>query len=413
MARPSTTASHSSDPSGIVKNTILQCIFRKGEFIIPEISEQTGFSVTTIAKYVAELHEQGLLERTECLQTNKRGRKPILYHVRSEAYYFLGVDIRPFELTLGLMNLQGEMVHIERFPDFRFENTHNKLDEICTLITQFTGQFLLRNRAEIAGANFNIGGRINSLQGTSATVFNFEETREIPLTELLSERLRMPVYIENDTKAMAYGEYAAVVDPTLKNAIYVNVGWGLGLGLIINGEIYYGKDGYSGEFGHISHYNNNIMCQCGKKGCIETEVSGSAICRKLIERIHNHETSVLSQKVWEGEKITIGDIIEATKLGDRLCVELITRTASDLGLLLAGLINLLNPDCIILGGWITKIPSSYFLQPAKQAILKYSLRLLTQHLTILPSMLGSDAGITGACMIARKKAIRDRMLSKE
>ena len=108
----------------------------------------------------------------------------------------------------------------------------------------------------------------------------------MPLTDLLSERLKIPVFIENDTKAMAYGEYASKERSGYENVIYVNVGWGLGLCLIVNGEIYYGKDGYSGEFGHVHMYNNNIMCHCGKKGCIETELSGSAICRKLIERIH-------------------------------------------------------------------------------------------------------------------------------
>ena len=403
MSHPFMSASHDGDLGYFVRNIILNSVFQKGQFIIPDIADQTGFSVTTIAKYVSELYAKDILEKKDCLKTNKRGRNPILYQVKSERYYFLGVDLKPFELIIGLMNLTGEMVCIERITDFRFENTHNILDEICTHISQFILKFQGRNVGKIVGINFNIGGRVNSHLGTSATIFNFEETREVPLTFLLNERLGIPVFIENDTKAMAYGEYVSENNSSQENVIYVNVGWGLGLCIIIDGEIYYGKDGYSGEFGHIHMYENNVMCHCGKKGCIETEISGSAVCRKIVERIHNHEASVLSKKV------TIEDIIEAAKLEDPLCIELVTQAGSELGHQLAGLINLLNPDRIIIGGRMSEIASYYFLQPVKLAVHKYSLRLMTQHLSIVPSRLGVDAGVIGACLIARKKMIWNKL----
>lgn len=258
-----------------VKVSILKSIFIKKEFTIPDIAQATNFSVTTVAKHVAELQEKNLLELVDRVKTNKRGRRPALYRVKSEACSFLGVDIKSHGLAIGLMDLSGEMVRMEQISDFYFENTHNKLDEICNHIQRF----IVRAETELPGkvvcANFNIGGRVNSRTGTSASVFNFEETRDMPLTDLLSERLKIPVFIENDTKAMAYGEYASKERSGYENVIYVNVGWGLGLCLIVNGEIYYGKDGYSGEFGHVHMYNNNIMCHCGKKGCIETELSAA------------------------------------------------------------------------------------------------------------------------------------------
>ena len=197
MLPPFTSASHDGDLGCFVRNIILNSIFQKGQFIIPDIASQTGFSVTTIAKYVSELYAEDILEKGDCLKTNKRGRNPVLYRVKSETYYFLGVDLKPFELIIGLMNLTGDMVCIERITDFRFENTHNKLDEICTHISQFMLKFQSQNAGKIAGVNFNIGGRVNSHLGTSATIFNFEETREVPLTLLLNERLGIPVFIEN------------------------------------------------------------------------------------------------------------------------------------------------------------------------------------------------------------------------
>lgn len=393
-----------------VKGEILRAVFREGEFTIPVIAQQTGLSITTIAKYVSELCSLHVLEPVDCVKTNRRGRRPLVYRVASGSYGFLGVDIKPFELTIGLMNLSGKMVQVEHITDFRFENTHNKLDEICTHTTRFMAAAEEQTGCKIVAANFNLGGRVNSRRETSATVFNFEETREMPLTALLREYLGIPVFIENDTKAMAYGEYACAGKSYPENMLYVNVSWGIGLCIIINGEIYYGKDGYSGEFGHIHAFNNNIMCHCGKKGCVETEISGNAICRKLIERIHNHEVSVLSKKVWSGGGITIADILEAMKLEDPLCIELVTQAGSELGYLLAGLINLLNPDCIVIGGSIAQVAPYYFLQPVKLAIHKYSLRLMNQHLSILPSQLGTEAGVIGACMLARKRMIWDRLL---
>ena len=148
-----TSASHDGDLGCFVRHIILNSIFQKGQFIIPDIASQTGFSVTTIAKYVSELYAEDILEKGDCLKTNKRGRNPVLYRVKSETYYFLGVDLKPFELIIGLMNLTGDMVCIERITDFRFENTHNKLDEICTHISQFMLKFQSQNAGKIAGVN--------------------------------------------------------------------------------------------------------------------------------------------------------------------------------------------------------------------------------------------------------------------
>lgn len=239
--------------------------------------------------------------------------------------------------------------------------------------------------------------------------FQFRGDTRSAADSFAQRTLGIPVFIENDTKAMAYGEYVSENNASQENVIYVNIGWGLGLCIIINGEIYYGKDGYSGEFGHIHMYENNVMCHCGKKGCIETEISGSAVCRKLVERIYNHEASVLSKKVWNGNMITIEDIIEAAKLEDPLCIELVTQAGGELGHQLAGLINLLNPDRIIIGGRMSEIAPYYFLQPVKLAVHKYSLRLMTQQLSIVPSRLGGDAGVIGACLIARKKMIWNKL----
>ena len=253
--------------------------------------------------------------------------------------------------------------------------------------------------SNIISVNVNISGRIDSKTGFSYSIFNFEDSDE-PLASIMSEKIGKRVYIENDTQAMAYGELVAGNAKPFKDALFVNASWGIGLGIIIDGKLYYGKDGYSGEFGHMNVYNNEVICHCGKKGCLETEVSGSAIIRKLLECIRKGESSILSSKVDKGESITIQDIIDATNKEDTLCIELIQKMGFELGRQLANMINIFNPEAVIIGGSFALI-SDYFLPPIQMAIHKYSLKLISRDATILPSMLLENAGVTGACMTAR------------
>lgn len=309
---------------GTIRSSILRHVMRNGNFMVTEIAEATGYSLTTIAKYVAELQSDGMIAELERVNLHTKGRKAIRYGVNPDSYYFLGIDMKTFELNIALINFIGEVVRIERHTDFRFENTHDALDELCNRVQRFIDTLEGIDPEKIAGANLNLSGRVDSRTGTSASVFNFEETHDTPLADILKEKLGLKIFIENDTKAMAYGEYMSGENKRYENLLYVNIGWGLGLGIVIDGKVYYGKDGYSGEFGHVHMYNNNILCHCGKKGCIETEVSGRAIHRKLIERINNGESSVLSRKVRKGAVITTNDIIEAAEREDPLCIELIS-----------------------------------------------------------------------------------------
>ena len=132
-------------------------------------------------------------------------------------------------------------------------------------------------------------------------------------------------------RAMALGEYMAGVVEGEKNVIFVNISWGLGIGIIIDGKPYYGKSGFSGEFGHFPIFDNEILCHCGKKGCLETEASGMAIHRMVIERINNGESSILTEEVKDLNKLTLTDILNAVAKEDPLCIEIIEDVGYTLG----------------------------------------------------------------------------------
>lgn len=382
--------------SGLIKKQIVEHFLRCGNASIPDIAKELNFSVPTISKYIVEMCEDGFLCDYGKIET-KEGRHPNSYGVNADACYFVGVDIKWFELNLALMNFSGEMIDINTNTNFRFENTPQKRDEVCLLIKNYIDTLDV-DKDKIINVNVNVSGRVNPESGYSFSIFNFEEQ---PLAEVMSERIGRHVTIENDTRSMAYGEYIKYYSGERRNVIFVNASWGIGIGVVINGEIYSGKSGYAGEFGHMSIYNNEILCHCGKKGCLETEASGIAIHRELLRRIAAGESSVLSRDVAAGRKITMLDVIDAVAREDMLCIELVEEVGQKLGKQIANLINIFNPELVIIGGTLA-LTGDYLMQPIKTAVRKYSLNLVSRDSQILPSKLKDKAGIYGSCMIARR-----------
>ena len=264
------------------------------------------------------------------------------------------------------------------------------------------GQPILKiDRAKIFSVGFNLSGRVNSKTGYSYSYFFVEEE---PLTMLLEKRLGCKVYVENDTRAMTYGEYMCGVGNNEDTMIFVNASWGLGVGLVIDRKLFYGRSGFSGEFGHFPLLDNEVICRCGKRGCLETGASGSAVHRIFMEKLAQKRVSMLSDKYNRGEQILLEDILEALGQEDVLAIEVMETVGHTLGKAMAGLINLFNPDLIVLGGTLA-VAKDYIMLPLKSAINKYSLQLVNKDTTIKLSKLGEKAGAVGACMLSRSKML--------
>ena len=257
------------------------------------------------------------------------------------------------------------------------------------------------DRAKIFSVGFNLSGRVNSKTGYSYSYFFVEEE---PLTMLLEKRLGCKVYVENDTRAMTYGEYMCGVGNNEDTMIFVNASWGLGVGLVIDRKLFYGRSGFSGEFGHFPLLDNEVICRCGKRGCLETGASGSAVHRIFMEKLAQKRVSMLSDKYNRGEQILLEDILEALGQEDVLAIEVMETVGHTLGKAMAGLINLFNPDLIVLGGTLA-VAQDYIMLPLKSAINKYSLQLVNKDTTIKLSKLGEKAGAVGACMLSRSKML--------
>jgi transcriptional regulator of PTS gene len=385
--------------NALSKINILRYYINNGENTLAELGKEMDVSIPTITKLVGELIDEGYVFDFGKVETNG-GRRPNIYGLNPESGYFLGVDIKRFRINLAIINFKGDIVESKMAIPFTYENTQASLDILCEHVNRFVDDLSIP-KAKIISAGINISGRVNTNTGNSYSFYFFNEK---PLSEVLQERIGIHVSIDNDSRSMAYGEYMKGVVNGEKDVLFVNVSWGLGLGIITDGKLHYGKSGFSGEFGHIGVFDNEVICHCGKKGCLETEASGSYIYRRFIEKLKEGNSSILAAKTKNGDDITQYDILEATLKEDMLAIELVEEVGINLGKHIAWLINIFNPELVVIGGTVSTV-GEYLLLPLRGAVKKYSLNLVSQDTKIKLSKLGENAGVIGACLLARSKII--------
>ena len=384
-----------------IEKKIITYFIHNGNSTITDLAQELNLSIPTTTKFVNEMCETKILNEFGKLETSE-GRRPNLYGLNPTSGYFIGIDLNKFSMNIGLMNFKGDMEELKMKIPYSAENTMNSLDELCGLINRFVQESDI-DPDKIINININLSGRVNSETGYSYSIFNFSES---PLTKMISDKINMEVSIDNDSRSMAYGEYLKGCVNGEKDVLFINIDWGLGMGIIIDGKLYKGKSGFSGELGHVHSFDNEILCNCGKKGCLETEVSGRALSRIVNERIKAGESSILSQNHSDEEPYSIEEIINATNREDLLCIDVIEKMGQKLGKSLAGLINIFNPELVIVGG-ILSMTGDYLLQPIKTSVRKYTLNIVNKETTITLSKLKEKAGVIGACMLARTHIFDD------
>lgn len=367
---------------------------------IPQIAKEMELSLPTTGKLINELLEKGYIHNVGKLEQGE-GRPPMLFSINPQVGYFLGIDIKQKYIRIGLIDFAGSIISIKNIP-YNYKNTQQSLDELCSIINMFIRESKI-NTTLIINIQINISGRVNPEKGISYTMYSFLDD---PISEVLEYKLGHPVTIENDTRSMFYGELYKGCIKDQKDIIYINLGWGLGSAIMINGNIVKGKYGFAGELGHFYAFDNEILCHCGKKGCLETEVSGSAFCRICKEEILKGKQSILSEQVRKNpNSLTLDNILQAIENEDLLCIDIMEGIATKLGKELANLINLLNPELIIIGGSLSKT-GDYLLLPLKVALKKHTLNLVNKGCKIMLSTLKDEAGIVGACYLARKNYLK-------
>ncbi|MDR6804364.1 putative NBD/HSP70 family sugar kinase [Dyadobacter sp. BE34] len=395
MSRPLRVAANykTKDPAGI----ILGYLANHGSMTLPELGKRLNISVPKVTVLVSELRAEGLVSDYGKVDSSG-GRKPSLYGVAAEAAYFIGVDVKQSHITIGLLNLDKTLVGNSGKMDYELTNTVESRDTLCGHILDFiTGLSVPKDR--IKGVGINLSGRVNYRTGHSYSYFHFDDR---PLSEIVEEKIGFPVFLENDSRAMAYGEFCLGAVENEKDVLFLNLDYGIAVGILMGGELYYGKSGYAGEFGHMPVFQNEYICRCGKKGCLETEAAGWALERMFRDKVREGSSSLITTRIAEPDRITMDDIIEAAMADDVLAIELIAQLGDNIGRGIASLINVFNPELVILGGGLLAT-GDYIGLPIKTAINKYSLSLVNNDTRLVHSKLGEDAGLLGACLLVRNR----------
>lgn len=380
-----------------LKKAVISYMAGFGNCTVADLCKELNLSAPKVATLVNELIADDILKDFGKIDSTG-GRRPNIYGLLPESGFFLGVDVKQNHINIGLTNLQKDIVHLSLNLPYALENNSQSLDELCRLIKSFIkGSSISKDK--ILGLGLNLSGRINYATGYSYSFFHFNEE---PLSKVIESQIGLKVFLENDSRAMAFGEFSSGIVKDEKNVLFLNLDYGLGMGILINSQLYYGKSGFAGEFGHIPSFKNEIICHCGKKGCLETEASGWALTRSFQEKLRNGSSSALTSKVESIADIRLEDIIEAANNDDTLAIELIADIGEKLGRGIASLINIFNPELVILGGNLVAT-GEYLVLPIKSTLNKYTLSLVNNDTQIKVSKLGDKAGVVGACLLVRNR----------
>ncbi|HRN55563.1 MAG TPA: ROK family protein, partial [Agriterribacter sp.] len=313
-----------------------------------ELSQKIDKSLSLTTKILNELIEEGVVVETGYAPSSG-GRRPLMYSLRSDVLYTVSVAMDQFFTRIAIMDMQNKHVcAVEKF-ELRLADHPMALSVLTHKIESVIRQSGI-SKTRIAGIGIGMPGFVDPQQGLNYT---FLPVKGESITDYISGSTGLPAHIENDSGIVGLAELRFGAVRNRKNAMVINIGWGVGLGMILEGALFRGDNGFAGEFSHIPLFSNGKLCSCGKSGCLETETSLFVIVEKAKEGIQAGRVTVLknllSGKEEDLEKDAETIMFSAGK-GDRFAIELLSEAGYNIGRGIAILIHLLNPGIVVLSG---------------------------------------------------------------
>ena len=250
--------------------------------------------------------------------------------------------------------------------------------------------------SQLLGIGVAAAGLIDSDEGQVVFTPNIPGWIEVPLKAVIQQRFGVPTCMGNDATLAALGEWRFGLRKKVNNLIYITVSTGIGVGIITDGRLYSGAHGFAGEAGHMTIHADGPVCNCGSTGCWEALASGTALAREARKEIEQGaDTSIAELVGGDSSRIDASVVFEAAQNGDRLARHLISRLAYYFGVGLANLVNIFDPELILVGGGVAKM-GDLLLQPARSLVKERAYVTLTHDVEIRPALLGDDSGLLGA-----------------
>lgn len=375
------------------RSIILNMIREHGPISRSEIAKRNGISPTTVASATQELMKEGFVCEIGAGASNG-GRKPILLKLASDHLYLIGISITNVLVEMAQMNLEAAISRRTARPVQSMSG-----DELIEAILDDIESFLQQcpPREQCIGISIITPGVVNTESGT--LYFNSKlHLENIPFKQLLETRFGIKTWVENDLNAMVLAEKKFGPYGKFKNMIYVSVADGVGAGIISHDLLLRGGVGGAGELGHTVVDRNGIRCECGNAGCLENYVNWPAVYSRILAGVTRGKPSVIMDLA-EGDITQISPAIfkEAIRRLDPLAVDLADEISGYLGLGLVNLINLFNPEIVIIGGKLC-VDNDRVIENVRKYVSAHALPVL-RDLPIRQSSLGKDADMTAAASI--------------
>lgn len=375
----------------IYKGEIVKHLYFGGVLSCSELSVLTGKSLPLATRMLNDLLEEGVVQETG-LATSTGGRRPQTYALTPNRLYVVSVAMDQYVTRLAIMDIHNHFVQGIKEVQLPLPNNPDSLKHLGILLEEYISQSQI-DRSCVVGIGIGMPGFVDVERGINHSFLTPPSGDTI--TGFLKRLLRVPVFIDNDSSLIALSESKFGAAKGRDNCMVVNIGWGVGLGMILNGVLFRGNNGFAGEFSHIPIFTNNKICSCGKLGCLETETSLIVMVEKARQGVKEGKSTSLKNIEEMSLKEAARNILAEAVRGDRYVIELLGEIGYNIGRGIAILIHILNPSHVILSGR-GAAAGRIWLAPVQKAINENCIPRIAERTTVTVSSIGIEAELIGA-----------------
>lgn len=376
-----------------LKNMIIKKLYFNKAMSCAGLSELFDKSIPSIAKAINELMHEGFVVE-DGYAPSSGGRRPLMYSVKANAMYILAIALDQLTARIQLFDLLNSPVADMLTFELKLLNNDEALSKLTEEINGYIKQTGIP-KEKIAGIGIGMPGFVNVTEGINYT---YLDAGGQSLTEYFTDKTGIDTYIDNDSSLIALAEQKFGIAKAQKEVMVINLGWGIGLGMIVNGKLFRGHNGFAGELSHIPVSEDGSLCECGKRGCLEAEASLLVVAQKAVAGIKQGRITSLKYNSNDHSKLMGDAMLEAANNGDQFAIELLSDAGYKIGKALAILVHIMNPAIIVLSGRGAKV-AKILMAPIQQAIHKYCIPRLSAGTELLVSELGFDAELIGASVL--------------
>jgi predicted NBD/HSP70 family sugar kinase len=380
--------------SQLLKNLIIKQLYYNKPLSLSEISKLSNKSLPLITKVVQQLLVEGYVTE-QGLGPSTGGRRASLYLLNAERQqYIVSIAMDQFFSRMMIFDLTNTS-RFEISMELALIDNPDATDQLVQFIETNLNKSGIP-KTQLLGIGIGLPGFVNAELGISHSYLNTKDGS--PLASYLSAKIGLPVYLDNDSSLIALAElrYGAAVGK--RNVMVANIGWGTGLGMIVNGSLYRGSSGYAGEFSHIPLSKSENLCSCGKRGCLEVETSLLVMTERATAAIASGAATSMRRLSEDKTRNITQVFLEAAKEHDPLAVSILSEAAFMIGKGLSTLIHIMNPECIVLSGRAA-VAAKVMLPPIQQAINEFCIPRIASQTTIIQSELAEHAELLAAASL--------------